>query len=200
MDNSHQRKANYPIMGQLLERWSPRAFNGEVLSEEEIHTLLEAARWAPSSYNNQPWVFLYALKGSPAWDLFFAPLIDFNKGWVKNAGALVAVLSRKLFYHNDKPCRTHSFDTGAAWMSLALEARHQGLYAHGMEGFDYDLLRKNLEVPSDYEVEAMLAVGKPGDKSILPEEMQKREFPADRKALEDIAWSGSFSQKKTSKP
>lgn len=186
------RTSSYPVLPLLLNRWSPRSMTGEPINEETLMTLFEAARWAPSSYNNQPWRFLYAHRDTPEWDLFFNLLIDFNKQWTKNAAVLVCVVSYQLFDHNKKPSRTHSFDCGAAWMNLALQASHLGLVAHGMEGFDYDKARTVLTVPSDYTIECIVAIGKRAPKEALPSELQKREEPNERKPLKDIVFKGSF--------
>ncbi len=186
------RKVNYPINPIIKNRWSPRSMTGEEMSDEELMPLFEAARFAPSSYNGQPWKFLYAKKNTSSWDTFFDLMIDFNKSWTKNAAALVVVVSRTLFEHNNKPERTHSFDTGAAWMSLALEGTSRGYVVHGMEGFDYDKAKKVLHIPDDYNVEAMIAIGKLAPKEKLPKELQEREIPSPRKPLSEIISEGSF--------
>src|SRR5262249_16256267 len=129
------RESTYPIEKFFLSRVSSRAFSDERLSENELMTLFEAARWAPSSYNNQPWRFIYARRGEPEWDTLFSVLVDFNKSWCKRADTLVLAISRNNFEHNNKPAHTSRFDTGAAWMSLALEAHARNIIAHGMEGF-----------------------------------------------------------------
>ncbi len=188
----NQRKADHPIDELFLKRWSPRAMSSEAISKEELMTLFEAARWAPSSYNNQPWRFVYALKNTPHWDTLFNLLVDFNKGWCKNAGALVAVISKKTFDHNNKPARTHSFDTGAAWENLALQGTISGLTVHGMEGFDYDKAHKELKISDDHTIEAMFAIGKPGRKEDLPAEIQKMETPNDRKKITEFVFEGTM--------
>lgn len=187
-----ERKATYPIDEQFTKRWSPRSMTGEELDDKQLLTLFEAARWAPSSYNNQPWRFLYAKRGTKEWDDFFDLMVEFNQSWTKNASALVVVVSKKTFDFNGKLAQTHSFDTGAAWMSLALQATKQGLITHGMQGFDYDKAKKVLNVPDDYNVEAMLAIGRQADKNLLPKELQDKEEPSDRKPLTEIAWQGKF--------
>jgi len=188
------RKPTYPITPLLLNRWSPRAMNGEPLTDGELLPLFEAARWAPSSYNNQPWHFIYAKRDAPSWNTFFNLLVEFNQSWAKHAAALVVVIARKDFEHNNQPSVTHQFDAGAAWENLALEASARGLVAHGMQGFDYDRAKKELEIPDDYVVLAMLAIGKPAPKETLPKELQEREFPSDRKPLQHILMEGKFRQ------
>lgn len=166
--------------------------NGEELSDEELMPLFEAARWAPSSYNAQPWRFLYAKRNSPHWETFFGLLVSFNQMWARNAAVLVVIISKKTFEMNGKPSKTHSFDAGAAWENLAIEAETRGLVTHGMEGFDYDRAQKELGIPEDFRVEAMLAIGKKGRKEDLPPELQERESPSQRKALKEIVMEGKF--------
>ena len=168
---------------------------GEEMSDKELMELFEAARWAPSSYNNQPWRFLYAKRNTPSWPLFFNLMVEFNQGWTKNAAVLLVVISGKNFEKNNKPARTHSYDTGAAWMALALEGSWRGYVVHGMEGFDYEKARKDLNIPDDYEVEAMAAIGKRAPIDKLPQELQAREAPSTRKSLTEIAIEGKFKKK-----
>jgi nitroreductase len=189
---SERRKAGYPIDSLFLDRWSPRAMSGEEITEEELLTLFEAARWAPSSYNNQPWRILYARRNTVHWPLFFDLLVDFNKTWVKGAAALVVFISKTTFDHNGEPSVTHSFDTGAAWENFALEASLKDLAVHGMEGFDYDRARTVLKIPPDFQVEAMAAIGKPGKKEDLPVGLQERETPNGRRKLTETITEGPY--------
>jgi nitroreductase len=192
IDVRQHRKLEHAIDPIFINRWSPRAMSGEDLSEEELMAVLEAARWAPSSYNNQSWRFLYARRSTENWDLFFNLLGEGNQIWCRNAGLLVVIISKKTLDHNGKPSRTHSFDTGAAWQNLALQGSIRGLVVHGMQGFDYDKARQVLNVPDEYQVEAMAAVGKPGRIEDLPERLQEREVPSGRKELSEIAFEGGF--------
>ena len=166
--------------------------SGEPISEEELLTLMEAARWAPSSFNGQPWRMLYARRDTPHWPLFFDLLVEFNKTWAKEAAALVVFVSKKTFDHNGEPAITHSYDTGAAWENFALQAILKGLVVHGMQGFDYDKARINLQIPEDFQIEAMAVVGKPGRKEDLPEKLQEREIPNDRRKLAESIFEGPF--------
>lgn len=187
----NNRKIEYKVDKLFPSRWSPRAMTGTV-NKEELMSLFEAARWAPSSYNNQPWRFIYAIKGTKYWDKLFNLLIDFNKMWVKDAGALILIASKKTFDHNGELSITHSFDSGAAWSNLALQASITGLVAHGMQGFDYVKAKKELGIPNEYDVEAIIAVGKPGKKEDLPKDMQEREVQSNRKKVSEIAFEGKF--------
>lgn len=180
------RHSKYPINSLLLNRWSPRAMSGEGLTDEELFPLFEAARWAPSSYNGQPWRFLYAKRETKQWQALFDLLVPFNQSWTHKSAVLVLVLSHTVFEHNQKPAKTHSFDTGAAWQNLALESSSRGIVAHGMQGFDYEKAKECFKIPDLFTVEAMIAIGKPGKKEDLPKETQKKEHPSDRKPLSEL--------------
>ena len=189
---SEKRQPSHPIDRIFVDRWSPRAMSGEDVSAEELLTLFEAARWAPSSMNNQPWRVLYATRSGSHWPLFFDLLVDSNKVWCANAAALLVVISKTTF-ENGKPCRTHSYDSGAAWMSLALQGSLLGLVVHGMQGFDYDRARTVLNIPDEYQLEAMAAIGRPGRVEDLPEPLRLRETPNERRTLTQSVCEGPFS-------
>lgn len=191
-DLSRFRETEYKIEPFFRDRWSPRAMSGETITKSELMSLFEAARWAPSSYNNQPWRFLYAFRDSQWWSAYFDLLVEFNQSWAKNAAALVVMVSKKTF-DNGEPCITHSFDAGSAWGQLALQTSIKGLVAHGMQGFDYDKAREVLRIPADYQVEAMCAIGKPGKKEDLPEGLRSKETPSGRKRVVEIAIEGPFA-------
>lgn len=188
------RKTYYPIESVFTDRVSSRAFSGQSISDQELMTLFEAARWAPSSFNNQPWRFIYAKRETPAWDKLFNLLVPFNQQWTKNAAVLVVVAAKKTF-DNGKPSRTAPFDTGAAVENLALQAVKNNLLVHGMEGFNYEKAHKELNIPDDYEVQAMLAIGRHGKKEDLPANLQAREQPSDRKRIEEFVYEGAFKGK-----
>jgi nitroreductase len=189
------RSTTYEINPVIVNRWSPRSFVNDEISDKELFSLFEAARWAPSSSNSQPWRFIYAKRNSKNWNDLFNLLIDFNKQWCSDASALVVIVSRKNFENNGKPSITHQFDTGAAWENLAIQAVSQGLITHAMAGFDYEKARKDLAVPDDYEVVAMIAIGKRGPKEKLSPELQAREIPNTRKPLSEIVMNGKFGSK-----
>lgn len=191
-ETERSRKSTYQINPLILNRWSPRSMTGEELDNEEIMSLFEAARWAPSSYNNQPWRFIYAKRNTEHWDRLFNLLAEGNRAWAKNSALLVVVISRKNFEYNEKPAITHQFDTGSAWENLALEAFSKGIVAHGMQGFDYDKARIDLEIPIDFEVMAMIAIGKKGSRDNLSPELQEKEKISDRKPLKDIVMEGIY--------
>ena len=193
--HANGRTAQYPIDPMFLERWSPRAFDSEEISEELLMTLFEAARWAPSAFNAQPARFLYARRGTPNWPKFLSLLIPFNQSWAERASALVAIVSQTTVTKpgaEPTPSYSHSFDAGAAWAYLALQASRLGLHVHGMTGFDHKRAPVELNVPADHRVEAMIAIGRLGDKSLLPEGLQARETPNDRKLLSELVFEGGF--------
>lgn len=192
-DALQTRKAQFPVEPLFVRRWSPRAMSGENLTEAEIGSLFEAARWAPSTYNEQEWRFLYARRTSPHFPAFFDLLMDANKVWCKDAGMLIVVLSKKTFTRNGNPNPVHTFDAGAAFENLALQGAAMKLVVHGMAGFDYEKARAALEIPDDFKVEAMIAVGRPGDPDRLPPELKSREVPTDRKPVAEIAREGPFA-------
>jgi nitroreductase len=192
------RRSSYKINPLILNRWSPRSMTGEELKDEEVMSLFEAARWAPSSGNGQPWRFIYAKRNAGEdWNRLFDLLVDFNKSWAKDAAVLIVVVSRKEFEYNGKliPSVTHQFDTGAAWENLALEATSRGLVVHGIAGFDYGRTRKDLDIPDSFDIIAMVAIGKRGGKDMLPSKFQEMEKPSDRKPLEQMVMKGRFKEK-----
>ncbi|MEZ5358141.1 MAG: nitroreductase family protein [Candidatus Zixiibacteriota bacterium] len=174
-------------------RWSPRAMTGEAVPEQDLMAMFEAAHWAPSAFNNQPWRFLYAHKDDPDWELFFNLLVEANQAWCKNAGVLIVIASKTTFDHNGKPMKTHAYDTGSAWGMFALEGAHRGLVVHGMAGFDYKAAKEKLNIPDGFEVLAMAAVGVRGDAGVLPEQMREYEKPSGRKDLKHITAKGRFT-------
>jgi nitroreductase len=187
------RKPDRPIDLIFVRRWSPRALTGAAVSAADLATVFEAARWAPSSYNEQEWRFLYAHREGPHWATFFALLAEGNRSWCHRAGVLIVVLSHEVFARNGKPNPVHSFDTGAAFENLALQGSALGLVVHGMAGFDYDRARIALQVPDDYAVEAMVAIGHPGNPDDLPEPMRKLEAPSQRKPVTELIREGTFT-------
>jgi len=185
------RKADYPVNKIFLDRWSPRAMGGEKISKKELMTLFEAARWAPSSSNNQPWRFVYANNGSKHWKKFFDLLVEFNQMWAKNASVLVCLCTKKT-NKEGKPDRNHMSDAGAAWENLALQASLMGLVCHGMGGYDVAKARKVLKVPKDHEVVHMFTLGRPGKLTMINERMRKNEVPNSRNKVKDFVFEGSF--------
>ena len=196
MTTANTRTSDHPIDKLFLERWSPRAFTSEAISHDTLMTILEAGRWAASSYNSQPWRFLYALRGTPSFDVFLDLLVPFNQSWCRPAAALVFIVSKSTMQPPgaDKPVpsHTHSFDAGTASAQIALQAHISGWATHGMSGVDFPRAFGVLNVPEGYRVEAAFAVGRPGDPSLLPEQMAAREKPSGREPLASMVMEGGF--------
>lgn len=187
------RTPGAPIPAEYLNRWSPRAFSNQPVPDELLDRVFEAARWAASSFNEQPWRFIVA-KTPEDRAKFLTFMLPFNQAWAKEAPVLVLTIGKKTFSHNGEPNRVYQHDVGAASAYMALSATQQGLYAHGMAGFDPDLARAGLGIPFDYDPLAMWAIGYKGDKSQLPEPMQEREFPSDRRPVSEIVLYGHFEE------
>jgi nitroreductase len=185
-----------PIDETFLNRWSPRAFDGSAIPEEDLLALFEAARWAPSAFNSQPWRFLYARRGDGDWDRFLDLLIPWNRAWAQGASALIYILSDRLPMVDKagEPAasHTHSYDAGAAWAYLALQATMMGYQAHGMSGVDFERAQAELRVPERFRIEAAAAVGRIGDPATLPEKLRAREGPSGRKPVEEFVFKGRF--------
>jgi nitroreductase len=190
---SMERIADHEINRIFLDRWSPRAMSGEPVSEADLMRLFEAARWAPSSGNFQPWRFIYARAKTPHFPRLFDLLVEANRPWCERAGALVVVISKSVL-DNGNPARTHSYDTGAAWMNLALQGSSMGLVTHGMAGFDYARARTELAVPDEYTVEAMIAIGHQGNVEDLPEKYREREVKSNRRPARESVFEGHFRE------
>ena len=192
IDVDGYRQPDHPVETLIYHRWSPRSMSGEPLTKAELMRLFEAARWAPSSFNEQPWRFVYAEREGRYWPRFFDLLSEGNRRWAAAAAVLIVVLSRTAFERNGNPSRTHSYDTGAAWQNLALQGCRMGLVVHGMAGFDYERARVVLEVPEEFAVEAMIAVGRPASVATLPESLREREVPSGRKPVAELVFPGMF--------
>lgn len=163
MTTSNGRTADHPIDPIFLDRWSPRSFTGEAIFDADLFTILEAARWAPSASNLQPWRFLYAKRDTSDWATFFEPLSQGNKGWVQGTAVLLAVVSKRTRQPKEGPPvanYSHSFDTGIAWGYLALQAHRLGWAAHAMGGFNVPQAVEALGIPDDYRIECMAAIGR----------------------------------------
>jgi len=190
------RLAEHPIDADILARWSPRAFDDSVLTFDDLAPLFEAARWAPSAYNYQPWRFAYALRGDAAWEAYVDALLPFNAAWAGAAGALVFVLSDRLILppgaSEPVPASTASFDAGAAWAYLALQAAKQGLSTHAMAGFDAAKAAAVTGSGERYRVEVAVAVGRRGDAAVLPAGLAAREVPSSRWPLEQLVFAGKL--------
>jgi nitroreductase len=191
---SNPRQPDHAIDPLFTERWSPRAFTGEAVPEAELLRMFEAARWAPSSYNSQPWRFVYALRDTPDWQTFLDLLVPANRKWAEGCGALVILVSSKLMKSSDglKPSASHSLDAGAASANFQLQAIRQGWHVHGMGGFDKERAVTVLDVPADHRVAAAYGIGRVADPAGLTEEQRAKEVPNGRRPIADFAFAGRF--------
>ena len=189
------RKPDHPVAAAFLARWSPRSFTDRAVTEAEVMSLLEAARWAPSASNQQPWRLVWARRGEDAFAAIHSALALGNQLWAGNAGALFVVASKDTQTNRDGaevPNRTAGFDTGAAWISVALQAQTMGLAAHAMGGFDREKLAATVRLPEGHTLHCVVAVGEQGPADALPEDLAAREKPSGRKPLADTARHGRF--------
>lgn len=189
------RIADHTIDPLFIERWSPRAFTADTISEAELMQLLEAARWAPSAINVQPWRFAWGLRGDAAFTAIEAALLPGNRAWAGEAAALVVVgskLTRATPEGAEVANSFHAFDAGTAWGFLALAARMKGWATHAMGGFDHAKMAEALSLPEGHGLHAVVALGKEGDASQLPEALRAREVPSLRRPLAQTAGHGRF--------
>ncbi len=184
------------ILDVLSQRWSPRAFALRAIEAEKLTALFEAARWAPSCYNDQPWSFLIMRRGTDAaYEQLLATLMAANQAWAATAPVLVLNTVRKHFSHNGKPNRWAHYDLGLAVGNLLSEATHLGLLVHQMAGFDAELAQRSLALPDDHEAVAVMAIGYLGDPASLPAGVEEKS-PAqrERKALAEFAYVGQWQR------
>jgi nitroreductase len=185
----------HPRVHQLfVDRWSPRAFDESQIPDEDLEVIFEAAGLAPSAFNAQPWKFLYARRGDANWDRFLSLLIPFNASWAKDAAALVFIISETTMQQGEtaSPLHSHSFDAGAAWAQMALQATALGYHAHGMTGIDFEKAREELGIPEGFRLEAAVAIGRRDVPERLPEGLREKEVPSNRKPLSQVAFAGNF--------
>jgi nitroreductase len=180
--------AEYPVHELIRERWSPRAFSRKEISSEDLRSLFEAARWAPSSSNEQPWAFIVATRNdNENFSKALQPLVEFNANWAKNAYVLGFAVAELAFAKNNTPNRNAHYDTGAAMSQLTTEATSRGIFVHQMAGFDPDTAREVFEIPSGWDAIAAFAMGYPGDPASLPQPYRDRETaPRVRKPIREF--------------
>lgn len=197
MTERNNRKSDHPVDPIFLERWSARSFPGEPMPEADLLTMFEAARWAQSASNNQPWRFSYAMRTDSNWQQYLDFLVEGNQAWAVSAGALVIVASKLHTSPTDgsepRPIRTHSLDTGAAMQAFTLQAAMLGYVAHPMAGIHADKIRAELGIgEADYLVEAAIAVGRLAPREMLSERFRGREVQSQRKPMAEIVFKGEF--------
>ena len=191
-----QKSAEFesPVLEVIQQRRSRRAYSEAPVEKEKIHSLFEAARWAPSSVNEQPWIYLYATKiQTELYEKIFESLNESNKIWAKHAPLLVVSLIRKTHLRNDMPNLSARYDLGGANALLSLQAAHHGLNVHQMGGFGAEKLRENLNIPNLYEPVVVMAIGYPGDAQLLPEHLKVRELaPRERYLQQEFVMNEIF--------
>lgn len=191
-EHANPRRASADVDPLLINRWSPRSFSSEPLTASEIASIFEGARWSPSSFNRQPWLFVYETDGADR-EIFDSILMPGNQVWATKAPLIGFIFANTKTPDGRRP-RTSQFDTGAAWMSLALQARSLGLYSHAMAGIDHDTVYEKLGVSDEfYTAMCGFVVGRIGPREALPEDLQERESPNDRNPISDIAHKGVMS-------
>ena len=188
-------ETSVPIHDLMKHRWSPRAFDPRPVEPEKLRALFEAARWAPSSYNAQPWYFIVGTKNDPEnYNRVLETFVEFNQSWAKQAPVL-ALSVAKLKFDDGKPNRHAFHDMGQAAANLNIQAEALGLSVHQMAGIDPEKARKLFHIPADYEAVAGIALGYAGDPASLPEELRKRELaPRQRKPLDSFVFAGEWGK------
>lgn len=184
------RQADHGIDPIYLRRWSPRSFSDRKVEQSDLLGLFEAARWAPSASNEQPWRFIVATTEEER-ETFLTFINEGNRIWCAKAPVLALLVSASVGSRGNAN-RAHAFDSGTAWGFLALEATRRGLSVHAMGGFDAAKSKETLQIPGEYEPQIVIAIGYRGDAEALPEQLREREKPSARKPLSETLFRGSF--------
>jgi nitroreductase len=188
------RQPDHDIERVFVERWSPRAFTDDEIPDATLLRCFEAARWAPSGFNLQPWRFIYAKRGAPGWDVFLSLLTSSNLPWASNAAALILFASETVATWDgvEMKATSHSFDTGAAWSNFAHQAHLLGWHTHAIGGFDFNLARTSLGIPDRFAIETLVAIGRQGAPDTLPPKLAAREKPSARRPILESIMEGRF--------
>jgi len=191
---SNPAPVEFPVHELIQNRWSPRAFSDKAVPQEVLRSLFEAARWAPSSSNEQPWAYIVATKDDAEnFEKSLGALVEFNANWARKAPVLVIAVAELAFAKNNTPNRNAQYDVGAASLQLSIEATARGLVVHQMAGFDPETAKETYDIPQGWEPIAAMAIGYPGDASSLPEPLQSREkAPRSRKRIREFVMSGQW--------
>jgi nitroreductase len=186
--------SDFPVHELIRERWSPRAFADRPVPQDVLRSIFEAARWAPSSYNEQPWAYIVATKdGKENFEKMLSILVEFNVQWAGSAPMLALAVAKLAFANNNAPNRNAQYDTGAASALLSVEATARGLAVHQMAGFDQEKARQVFGIPAGWEPIAALAIGYPGDPASLPQPLKDRELaPRTRKPITEFVMAGHW--------
>jgi nitroreductase len=199
----HKRApTDFPIHDFIAERWSPRAFSDKPVAPDVLQSLFEAARWAPSSSNEQPWAYMAATKDDAEnFAKLVSALVPSNVTWAQHAPVLALAVAELAFAKSGTPNRNAQYDVGAASAWLTVEATSRGLFVHQMGGYDHDKARQVFQIPAGWEPIAAMAIGYPGDPDSLPQPLRDREVaPRTRKPISQFVMSGSWQNKATFLP
>jgi nitroreductase len=199
----HKRApTDFPVHDFIAERWSPRAFSDKPVAPDVLQSLFEAARWAPSSSNEQPWVYMAATKDDAEnFAKLVSALVPSNVTWAQHAPVLALAVAELAFAKSGTPNRNAQYDVGAASAWLTVEATSRGLFVHQMGGYDHDKARQVFQIPAGWEPIAAMAIGYPGDPDSLPQPLRDREVaPRTRKPISQFVMSGSWQNKATFLP
>ncbi len=189
----NQTNNNYPFNKLIEERWSTRAFNNKPVEKEKLQSIMEATRWAPSAFNEQPWRFILGQKSNSTYNSILSTLIDWNIIWASNAQVLILNIAKKTFSRNGNNNVTFKYDLGQAVAFMILEAINQGLHTHQMSGFDASKAVELFDIPNDYQPVSVTALGYYGNADDLPEDIAMMESkPRERKNLNEIVFSEKF--------
>ncbi len=179
----------------IKSRWSPRAFKTREVEAEKLRRIFEAARWAPSSFNEQPWRFIVGSKGGDTWDKLYGCLIDFNQKWNHNVPVLLMSVGKKTLTRNGRPNAVFHYDVGQSMAYITLQAVSEGLMVHQMGGFSKERARGLFRIPDDFEPLTMMAIGYQDEASVLPSDLEQQETaPRQRKPARDLVFSGNFGE------
>ncbi len=189
-------KPDYSVMPLIAERWSPRAFDGRDVEKEKLQRIFEAARWAPSSSNEQPWRFIVGFKGDKTYENIFSTLVEFNQLWAGSAPILFLAIAKTSSAKNpEKENKAATYDLGQAMAYLTLQAMHEGLYVHQMGGFDAAKAAELFELPQDYKVVTANTIGYLGNPDLLHPNLQSMELsPRERKPTNELVFDEAFGQ------
>lgn len=194
--NNKEAKTKYPIHPVLKKRWSPRAFSDKPVEPEKVRSLFEAARWTPSSFNQQPWRYIIGFKGDETYTLIMDALTANNRNWALNAPVLIAAFGRKFLNESEDNNMAYQYDTGQSVASMTFQATEEGLFVRQMGGFNARTMAGNFQVPVHYKPLVVLAVGYIGEPELLPKELEAKERKErTRFDFDDIVFSGNFGRK-----
>lgn len=196
MPHTKSAQTKHDIHPILNERWSPRAFSDKQVEKEKIQRLFEAARWSPSSSNEQPWRFIIGYKGDETYEKIFDTFVEFNQLWAITAPVLILTIGNSMSAKNpEKPNSAYAYDCGQAVAHLTFQASADGLFVHQMGGFNTEKAAKAFQVPQSFKVLTALAVGYMGDPEVLHPNLKKMEVAVrERQSLEQMVFTGKFGQ------